>query len=222
MPIDLWIETSCISQGGVYSRDMDEDVNGNPYLFKTQNGVLAGKPFFSPNIATHCEGNTCAFGTWGQQAHTPTPWRSAVLYFSRFADCGDGVLEFSQAIYNDGDSAGALGSEVYNYGNAPWGGVRSSTLPKLLVSSKDHALDFSDDQVELLPWGQAGCEGKNGACNSKLCMDVSCTAGFTTFTQDIPPPPIPVRNMIFLFRITYMLFTPNTNLPIKLSLFRAV
>ena len=189
-----------VHQAGVYSRDMDEDANGNPYLFKTNSsGNLVGKPFFSPSIAAHCEGNTCAFGTWGQQAHAATPWRSAILYFSRFADCGNGVLEFSQAIYNDGGSAGELGEEIYNYGNAPWGGVRPSALPKLLVSSKDHPLDFSDDQVAIAGWGTAACEGKNAACTSKLCMNVACTAGYTTFTQDIPAPPTPVSSIAIVF-----------------------
>ena len=186
-----------VHQGGVYSRDMDEDPNGNPYLFKTKNDNLVGKPFFSPSIAAHCEGNTCAFGTWGQQAHVATPWRSAILYFSRFADCGNGVLEFSQAIYNDGGNTGALGGESYSYGNAPWGGVRSSALPKLLVSSKDHALDFSDDQVEILGWGQASCANAQ-SCADRLCMDVACTAGYTTFTQDIPSPPAPVSSIAFI------------------------
>lgn len=48
------------------------------------------------------------FASWGTQAHTPTPFTSPIIYINRYTNCGDGVIEHTQMIYNfapDGSDA---------------------------------------------------------------------------------------------------------------------
>jgi hypothetical protein len=106
--------TACfIHQAGTYQKDA-------PYT---------DTPFFSPNVAKHCSGNSCTFASWGQQAHVPTTFKSSVLFIHRYKDCGNGVVEYTQTLQNFAPS-GSVGSEVnQNYFNFPWGGVRPSILP---------------------------------------------------------------------------------------------
>ncbi len=48
--------------------------------------ILKRKPFYSPNVASHCsrEQRFCAFVSWGQQAHVPTEFTSSMLYYTRY------------------------------------------------------------------------------------------------------------------------------------------
>ena len=68
-----------IHQAGAYQKDPD----------------LRETPFFSPSIAKYCNSTRreCGFVSWGQQAHVPTCFKSSVLYFTRYKDCGGGLLE---------------------------------------------------------------------------------------------------------------------------------
>lgn len=68
-----------IHQAGTYQRDPE----------------LKTKPFYSPSVAKYCSSQRreCGFVAWGQHAHVPTPWESAVFYYTRYRDCGGGVLE---------------------------------------------------------------------------------------------------------------------------------
>ena len=78
---------------------------------------LRVEPFFSPNTAKYCDNvaRECGFASWGQQAHVPTGFRSHMLYYTRFKDCGDGVLETVWGFHNmAGDH-----SNVPRYLNAP-------------------------------------------------------------------------------------------------------
>ena len=65
-----------IHQAGIYMND----------------GNYTEQPFFSPKLASYCssEENYCSFASWGQHAHVPTPWKSGMIYFNRYKDCGDG------------------------------------------------------------------------------------------------------------------------------------
>jgi hypothetical protein len=56
---------------------------------------LTKKPFYSPSVAAHCSKatRTCAFANWGQHAHVATEFTSPMIYFTRYQDCGDGVVE---------------------------------------------------------------------------------------------------------------------------------
>jgi len=57
---------------------------------------------------------------WGQQASIPTFHQSDILYFNRYRDCGDGVLEFTSVIHNA--AADLENGDDLTYLNVPWGG----------------------------------------------------------------------------------------------------
>ena len=72
-----------VHQAGAYQRD-DPDTD---------------TPFYSPSLAHHCADNWCAFAGWGTQAHVPTPFTSPIMYFNKYTNCGNGVLEHVQMIH---------------------------------------------------------------------------------------------------------------------------
>ena len=63
-------------------------------------------PFHSPTVAKRCRlgngstGQSCSFAAWGQHAHVPTPFVSTLIYYTRYRDCGGGVLEVTYAMHN--------------------------------------------------------------------------------------------------------------------------
>jgi len=128
-----------IHQAGAYQRD----------------GEWTSTPFYSPNVAKHCAGNTCTFASWGQHAHVPTPFTSPILYVHRYRNCGGGVIEYTQTIQNFADPAGA--ADVNDYFNTAWGGVRPSALPYPLEPGLDRSLSYADpasvDYAEACRWG---------------------------------------------------------------------
>jgi len=67
--------------------------------------LLLNTPFFSPNLGKYCEGTTCTFVSWGQQAHVPTSFSSNILYYTRYKDCGNGVLETTYSFQNFGPAS---------------------------------------------------------------------------------------------------------------------
>ena len=121
-----------IHQAGTYEKD---------------DGVLGDDPFFSPNTVKYCdkEKRECGFASWGQQAHTPTQFQSHVLYYTRFKDCGNGVLETVWGFHNmAGDH-----KSVPNYLNVPWGGVRGSILSDVAHAHKDGS-DTANDFFKVV------------------------------------------------------------------------
>ena len=56
-------------------------------------------PFFSQSLAKHCEGATCTFAAWAQQAHLKTIFTSPVMTFNRFTNCGNGIIEHTEVIH---------------------------------------------------------------------------------------------------------------------------
>lgn len=137
-----------IHQSGVYQRD----------------DILLNKPFYSPNLAKYCDEalGECKFVSWGQQAHVPTSHKSSALYYSRYKDCGNGVMEATWAIHNM-----ASGTDVLDYQNVVWSGVRTSVLRDMLHGS---------NLIEPLPtWA-----------NNQV-VNMNTLSGYTTFTEDIAP-----------------------------------
>ncbi len=59
---------------------------------------------------------------WSQHAHIPTRWRSGLVTYTQYRDVGAGILEVTLVGYN-------AGADLLNRWNAPWGGVRGSSLP---------------------------------------------------------------------------------------------
>jgi hypothetical protein len=112
-------------------------LNNNPtsyYIHQAGTYMNDGitSPFYSPSLASVCVGRECRFASWGQQAHVPTTFTSNAIYYNRYRDCGNGVMEFTSLIHN----AWPPGGDELDYINIPWGGVRTSTLPQLLMAPK--------------------------------------------------------------------------------------
>ena len=164
-----------IHQAGTYQRD--PEYTGSPQL--------AGDPFFSPNLAKYCKGNTCTFASWGQQAHVPTEYASKLLYVNRYRNCGNGTLEVTQTFQNFArdDVISRPGHDAsLNYFNVPWSGVRASHLPDIVEPDLSGKLkiDPSDGDIRLpiYIWGQPG---------PRSILNIQNTGGYTTFTRGVWP-----------------------------------
>ena len=116
-----------------------------------RDSMLGNKPFFSPNLAKHCNGNTCSFVSWGQQANAPTPYSSNILYYTRYTDCNNGVLEVTYGIQNFGLESDA--SAYVDFFNAPWGSVRQSVYDSVLHANPKRSSNGSTLVNPLPPFG---------------------------------------------------------------------
>ena len=163
-----------IHQAGAYYKDCttaDGVHCNNP---ETAGDYPAGdymrRPYFSPSVARHCEGRQCSFASWGTQAHVPTPFTSGALYMNKYTDCGDGVLEFTQLVYN-------FGADRFDYSNMPWGGVRRSVFQDLRVSQSNGAERHEDADYPMQHWGQT-----SPPSYMPLLKD---TGGYVTFAENL-------------------------------------
>lgn len=109
-----------IHQAGIY-------VQGKGF-----DGGSVAAPFYSPCLRKRWnpETRTLELVSWMQQARTPCVWKSGVLIYSAYCDLGDGIIEVNQIIHN-------FGTEALSFLNAPWGGVRHSSLPHTVLSKPD-------------------------------------------------------------------------------------
>jgi len=144
-----------IHQAGAYFRPGTFD-----YLNET---------FYSPNVAKHCEGNTCIFATWGQIASIPTVHESDLIYVHQYRNCGNGVLEYTQMFI------GYFGGQLA-YLNMPWAGVRTSSLPDIYLSNTDFTMQPKLGTIQN--WGV-----------NDILLDLPETGGYTTFAQDVENDP---------------------------------
>ncbi|NWK54937.1 hypothetical protein HW115_04910 [Verrucomicrobiaceae bacterium N1E253] len=83
--------------------------------------------FYNPILAESVSPSSYAILNWGQHAHVPSIHRSSALYYTRMNVLQDGTIELNYAIHN-------FGSDLLDYFNTPWGGVRHSALPTHLLS----------------------------------------------------------------------------------------
>ena len=124
-------------------------------------------PFYSPNVALDCSGNECSTINWGQQAHVPTHHDSPLLYYTRYRDCGDGIIEYDMAMHHFGQ----VTTDIYKYFNTPWTGVRTSTFRDMMISNVNGELEH---QFPIDAWGGA-----------PQLRNLDTTGGFTTFAEDL-------------------------------------
>eukprot|EP00547_Thalassionema_nitzschioides_P017898 CAMPEP_0194242066 /NCGR_PEP_ID=MMETSP0158-20130606/7711_1 /TAXON_ID=33649 /ORGANISM="Thalassionema nitzschioides, Strain L26-B" /LENGTH=804 /DNA_ID=CAMNT_0038977085 /DNA_START=68 /DNA_END=2479 /DNA_ORIENTATION=+ len=134
-----------------------------PYSYEAEG---TKPPFYNPKLAMNCDGNDCTMINWGQQAHVPTKWDAPLLYYTRYRDCGDGVIQYDMAMYHFGQD----GSRDFSYFNTPWTGVRTSTFRDLMTSNTDGSLNFAY---------------LNNFINGAGVKNLEDTAGFTTFAEAV-------------------------------------
>lgn len=115
----------------------------NSYIH--QSGMYVGKqqtfspkvPFYAPLLTAHedAAARSYAVMNWGQ-IPTASIHRSDVLFATQFRDLGAGAIEISYLCFN-------FGSFPLNGLNTPWGGVRTSVFPELVLSQPDGSYGFS-------------------------------------------------------------------------------
>eukprot|EP00978_Attheya_sp_CCMP212_P017112 scaffold45430_cov58-Attheya_sp.AAC.6 len=150
---------------GIYKNFSNYVHGAGPYM--KDEGMT--KPFYSPKLALDCSGNQCITVNWGQQAHVPTVHRSDLIYYVKYRDCGNGVIELDQIIHHFGNDA----SGIYNYFNTPWTGIRTSTFSDIMISNTNSVLEH---KFPMYIWGTN---------NAEQLIKLSRTGGFTTFAQDL-------------------------------------
>lgn len=108
-----------IHQSGIYIKGGEGSHDG---------GTVAA-PFYSPCLRKRwiADTKTLEMVHWLQQANTPCVWKSGVLAYTAYRDCGDGVIEVNQILHN-------FGTETLGFLNTPWGGVRKSSLPNTVLA----------------------------------------------------------------------------------------
>ena len=150
--------TYFIHQAGDYLRD--------PILTST---------FYSPMLANHFDGtaNSAYALNWGQHADIPNVHQAGLLYYERIKDLGSGVIEITYVTYN-------FGSDLIDYHNTPWGGVRKSALPVTIISNPDGS------------WRVI--KAAFGGTNSSI--DLSDTGGWIAWTRDVTDPFSPTLALV--------------------------
>lgn len=131
MPLQYFIH-----QAGIYL----EGLSGTTEL------GAAKEPFYSPMLESVWDPNTRTLflAHWAQMARSPNVWKSGALVLTAYRDLGDGAIEVTHALTN-------FGTEDLTYMNAPWGGVRYSSLPQTVLSKPDGTWNKADGQ-----WGWSG------------------------------------------------------------------
>jgi hypothetical protein len=117
MPLQYFIH-----QAGIYLEGLTGPASLGP----------ATEPFYSPLLESRWdeETGTLFLANWAQQARAPNVWKSGALVLSAYRSLGGGAFEVTQSLTN-------FGAEDLTYLNAPWGGVRHSTLPQTVLSKPD-------------------------------------------------------------------------------------
>jgi len=106
------------------------------YVDKKDQPLSPKKPFYAPLLATREDAASRSYAVmnWGQ-VPTASIHRSDVLFTTQFRDLGAGVIEMSYLCFN-------FGNFPLNGLNTPWGGVRTSVFPELVLSQPDGSYRF--------------------------------------------------------------------------------
>lgn len=162
MPIQYFIH-----QAGIYLKG----------LTGTEKTGAPSEPFYSPLLRCRWDQKTRTLylANWAQQARSPNVWKSGVIVLTSYRDLGDGAIEVTQALSN-------FGEEVLTYVNAPWGGVRHSSLPQTVLSSPDGGWKKVEGK-----WGW-------GPIPSAPFKD---TGGWMGWTVDVENPQSPSLALVF-------------------------
>ena len=100
------------------------------------------QPFYSPIVSEYYNANDQSYSivNWGQQAHTEdnenTGYISNLLYYTKYKNIGDGIIQVDNMIYN-------FGEDNISFLNIPWGGVRASNLNYFFISNSDNTYEES-------------------------------------------------------------------------------
>jgi len=117
------------------------------------------------------------------------PFRPSVLFFQRYKNLGDGVLQIDFLIYNYHRTRGI------DYWNVPWAGIRNSSLPYAFISNSATKPN-SYESVDLLEWTEGAAKrvtGNNSASSGWFVFSAHASGNgpslaFVTANQTTNPP----------------------------------
>ncbi|WP_417443134.1 T9SS type A sorting domain-containing protein [Joostella sp.] len=156
--------------------DLNQKNSTGQKWFIHQSGVylhqqnIQKRPFFSPLLAEYYDEANQAYTVvnWGQQAHTKVArlrnFTSNILYYARYKNIGEGIIQVDYKIYNFGD-------DEITWANVPWGGARTSRLKYAFFSKPNHGrarftADFKLGRKRIASntggWGAFSKSGEKG------------------------------------------------------------
>ena len=154
-PDHAWIDDTYLST--IYQYDLDPDIKGVDALtaFIHSCGMYPhkdiafqqGKQFWSPIVGEKWDAEKSEFSTisLGMISTGPSLNRGDVLFYQKIKDMGDGVFEITTIAYNYNTSY-TNAKQGYITDLCPWGGVRTSKLPNLILSNPDQTWKVSNNQ----------------------------------------------------------------------------
>ena len=120
-------------------------IHGSGMYIKPHMDPLNNKPFYNPVLAEHFDPTDRSYSTinWGL-VPVPSINRGDVLFYSRYRDMGNGVIELTFYYYN-------FGSRNYTFAETPWFGFRPSKFPNMIKGGfggsstfEIHNVNFAD------------------------------------------------------------------------------
>jgi hypothetical protein len=102
-------------------------IHGSGMYIKPSMDPLCNKPFYNPILQENFDSSDRSYSivNWGL-VPKPNINRGDVLFYSRYRDIGNGVLELTFYCYN-------FGNRLYNFAETPWWAVRPSKFPNMVV-----------------------------------------------------------------------------------------
>jgi len=134
------------------------------------------KTWYSPLMASYYDEQEKAYyvSNWGSQAHVPSLYKSEILYTTKYKEIGEGILEVTYIIQN-------FGEETMVHINAPWGGVRASSLRGKFVGLPDGSIEIS-----------------NGSTAGEVdTRDIDETGGYVIWSENTTEESAPSLGMVF-------------------------
>lgn len=130
-----------------------------------------GKQFWSPVVGERWDSvnNQYSTITLGMISCGPSYNRGDVLMYQNTRDMGNGVIEITYMIYNYNTSYKEA-KENYKMDFSPWGGVKTSALPNIILSKPDKSWVLTNYQF--------------GDPNGKSLVDYKNTGGWAAATED--------------------------------------
>lgn len=199
-----------VHQAGSYKWDP-------PYTNDQEGG---GGPMYGPSIAHYCTSSdgitVCTFASWGQHGWIPTFFSSPIIFVTRYAICGDGVLETTYAVHNM--MTGRTNRKSDQMTMAPMTAAARTHNNHTSRRRLQPMVDWADDEIEetpvsigiiSLPWGGVRTSTLRDVVISRpdgSLLDsppprpqgfgdprghaprARDTGGFTIFAQDLPHP----------------------------------
>jgi hypothetical protein len=146
------------------------------YVDKKDQPLSPKKPFYAPLLASreNPASRSYAVMNWGQ-VPTASIHRGDILFTTQFRDLGAGVIEMSYLCFN-------FGNFPLNGLNTPWGGVRTSVFPELVLSQPDGSYRFHTPFSIEMP-------GTHG--------DIAKTGGWAAATQNAANPSAYSLGLVF-------------------------